>query len=548
MIRVRPLLTALLAMSIVTSAQARPFRVGQIPNGTVNSCANCHVNPAGGGARNDFGKLVERFFLDEVSSTGNVQWNAYLASLDADGDGASNGLELQDEYGEWSSGDPAPGDPAKVTKPYDALLSSPLRNLSITFSDMDPHVGQDLYIRVIDKGSRREVVRMDMPEITSSFAVQIEDVIVIGHSYHVEFFVDANDNGVYDDPPTDHSWTADVDDAAGNETINFAHNTNFDTLDWHYRVHLHLSDFSVHVGQWFEVILSESDTRREIDRRILPFLPASNYTVDLTGIGGSGSYRLDFFADADNNGIYSGAGLDHSYSAAANSDGNDVDVNFAHNTNFQQLDWTYNTTVYLHEMDPHIGQQFGLRVIDSSTGLQNGFELIDALELPDFSVTVGRALPGAVVRQIDMYADLNGNMQYDAPPSDHAWRILNEGTVGNQVVNFHHNTDFTDINWSTSGVRELPNQGLPQGFALEQNHPNPFNPSTRIEFRVASQGPVRLAIYDLTGREIARLVDKPMSPGSYSVDFVAGNLPSGVYFYRLESDGFSRTRRLTLVK
>lgn len=230
------------------------------------------------------------------------------------------------------------------------------------------------------------------------------------------------------------------------------------------------------------------------------------------------------------------------------ADGNDADVNFTHNTNFQQLDWTYTTTVYLHEMGPHLGQQFGLRVIDSSLGTQNGYELIDSLALAEFSVRVGGAVAGGVVQQIDMWADLSGNGEYDAPPTDHAWRVSSSGPVGNRVLNFYHNTDFTDINWSTSGVQEKPGLNLPQSYALAQNYPNPFNPSTMIEFNVAAMGAVRLTIYDINGREVARLVDEILPVGSYNVDFNAGNLASGVYFYRMEAEGFTQTRRLTLVK
>ena len=99
----------------ITFLTARSFRVGQIPNGSEFSCENCHFNPGGGGARNAFGEEISGGFL----SNGNVVWGAELASLDSDGDGFTNGEELQDPDGAWIQGSAAPGDPSLVTNPGD---------------------------------------------------------------------------------------------------------------------------------------------------------------------------------------------------------------------------------------------------------------------------------------------------------------------------------------------------------------------------------------------------------------------------------------------
>ncbi len=100
-----------------TAIHSRPFRPEQIPNGTVNSCANCHVSPQGGGQLTPFGRTVSDDYLD---INGDVIWNASLASKDSDGDGFSNGFELQDPDGEWTIGQPGPGDPKEVFNPGDA--------------------------------------------------------------------------------------------------------------------------------------------------------------------------------------------------------------------------------------------------------------------------------------------------------------------------------------------------------------------------------------------------------------------------------------------
>ena len=81
-------------------ADARPARVGQIPNGSMIGCAACHVNPSGGGTLTPFGRDINNNYLVPSGRTGVVQWNAMLAMLDSDGDGVSNGQELGDPDGD----------------------------------------------------------------------------------------------------------------------------------------------------------------------------------------------------------------------------------------------------------------------------------------------------------------------------------------------------------------------------------------------------------------------------------------------------------------
>jgi hypothetical protein len=102
-----------------------------------------------------------------------------------------------------------------------------------------------------------------------------------------------------------------------------------------------------------------------------------------------------------------------------------------------------------------------------------------------------------------------------------------------------------------SGASDAPApREQPETFALEQNFPNPFNPGTKIGFRVWGLGSswVRLAVYDMLGREVAVLVDEPRDPGSYTVPFSAQGMSSGMYVYRLSAGGFAQTRSMLLLK
>ena len=93
-----------------------------------------------------------------------------------------------------------------------------------------------------------------------------------------------------------------------------------------------------------------------------------------------------------------------------------------------------------------------------------------------------------------------------------------------------------------------PNVELPVSVYLAQNFPNPFNPSTQIHYSVSSQTHVRLAVFDMLGREVAILLDGEKPAGNYSVNFEASNLTSGMYMYRLEANGTVLTKKMTLIK
>ena len=105
---------------------------------------------------------------------------------------------------------------------------------------------------------------------------------------------------------------------------------------------------------------------------------------------------------------------------------------------------------------------------------------------------------------------------------------------------------------NTIGVKKL-SELLPSSFKLYQNYPNPFNPASTIKFDIPSAGaryivPIQIVIYDVLGKQIARLLNEKLSPGSYSVTWDAVNYPSGVYFYKLISDGYVVTKKMILVK
>jgi len=109
---------------------------------------------------------------------------------------------------------------------------------------------------------------------------------------------------------------------------------------------------------------------------------------------------------------------------------------------------------------------------------------------------------------------------------------LNEGTISIQI----------------NGQPFSKENSLPSRYALNQNYPNPFNPVTAITFDLPEYSKVTITVFDLLGKEVARLVDGPMNAGSHSIQFNGANLASGVYFYQIKAQHFTSVKKMILLK
>jgi hypothetical protein len=107
--------------------------------------------------------------------------------------------------------------------------------------------------------------------------------------------------------------------------------------------------------------------------------------------------------------------------------------------------------------------------------------------------------------------------------------------------------DFTPGNYPVS-VEETGLSGIPTSFEISQNYPNPFNPSTKINYSIAEASNVRIAVFDILGREVEVLTDGFKPAGNYELTFNAENLPSGLYLYTFESGSTKTTKKMTLLK
>jgi hypothetical protein len=98
----------------------------------------------------------------------------------------------------------------------------------------------------------------------------------------------------------------------------------------------------------------------------------------------------------------------------------------------------------------------------------------------------------------------------------------------------------------TAGITDASNN--PKAYALSQNYPNPFNPTTAIQYQIPIASYVNLKVNDMLGREVAVLVNGYQLAGNYTITFDAKNLPSGVYFYRINAGNYSAIKKLVLMK
>ncbi len=164
--------------------------------------------------------------------------------------------------------------------------------------------------------------------------------------------------------------------------------------------------------------------------------------------------------------------------------------------------------------------------------------------LDNFNLAAHRPCPLVIVPAVFSPQDL---VTWELPP----FPITDTLAYGNHAVVGQINGYWTsDTLWVTvaklTGIEEK--EKIPLDYTLEDNYPNPFNPTTIISYQLPVGSRVTLKVYDVLGRQIKSLVDERQDAGSHSITFDGTNLPSGVYFYRLQAGSYNATRKLMLLK
>ena len=155
------------------------------------------------------------------------------------------------------------------------------------------------------------------------------------------------------------------------------------------------------------------------------------------------------------------------------------------------------------------------------------------------------------------YTDFNKLMKTTNGGTNWVDRYIQNGTYIGSVYFVNKNTGWvcgaygtifkTTTGGEPSGVINIDNK-IPSKYSLSQNYPNPFNPKTAIRFQVAGNSIVLIKIFDVNGREVQTLVNERLQAGTYETTFDGSGLNSGVYFYKLITDGFTETKKMLMIK
>jgi N-acetylmuramoyl-L-alanine amidase len=121
-------------------------------------------------------------------------------------------------------------------------------------------------------------------------------------------------------------------------------------------------------------------------------------------------------------------------------------------------------------------------------------------------------------------------------------------TQGMPTTGFIVFDDFRVVRKSVVSMDDEIADLIPNQYRLEQNYPNPFNPMTTIQFGLPKSGYVTLKVYNILGEEVATLIDGDLTAGLHTIDWIAGTVASGIYFYRLQAEAYTETKKMLYLK
>ena len=189
------------------------------------------------------------------------------------------------------------------------------------------------------------------------------------------------------------------------------------------------------------------------------------------------------------------------------------------------------------------------RFFNTATWTSDGGDFSSTISASAAVNSIGNYTWGSTTQ---MVADVQGWLSN--PSSNFGWILIGDESSPGSAKRFESrenpvaaNRPKLTITYSLSTSAEQT-ASIPLQTRLERNYPNPFNPSTAISFQLSAVSRVTLKVYDMLGKEVATMIEREMPAGMHSVAWSAGNLPSGVYIYRLVAGGYVESRTMQLLK
>ena len=351
-----------------------------------------------------------------------------------------------------------------------------------------------------------------------------------------------------------------------------------------YKLTINLNSFGPHLGQELQIRVTDTGSGFEVGRTVIPSIEQTSFSVDMYVLMPGHSYRVDLYADYNENGQFDAPPDDHAWSFNVDNVEGDTTTTFAHNTHFDPIDFP-----------PVVSFS---QLVDSWEGMWvnptydvSGMATADVAVVNDTTFQLTLKAWGIFGNPDAVTYDLVGNLNAAGDtlhfttglPWNGDIRMSNGsiwGTVGypdqgisadvrgnygiGQVIVYYLMTGaFTAEEYSVV-ERDVPTQvaeqgltSVPENFVLHGNFPNPFNPSTRIQFDLGASSDVHLQIFDILGKQIFAQNIPNMTAGQHEftwsgVDQAGQPVPSGIYFYRLSGrsneGSFSQVRKMTLLK
>jgi hypothetical protein len=297
----------------------------------------------------------------------------------------------------------------------------------------------------------------------------------------------------------------------------------------------------------------------------------SQYTANNPGQ----TVSLNATATTQNGSIFTPTFVYHDYWFTTTYDGNDLTgyATYDIKIDMDGLVFTDPTTLYIVKRCDKTGSWVCL----STTVSGNALVATGLTDFSDFAIAGDEALPVELASFVSLVNGRNvtlnwstvtetNNAGFDIERSSNGEWTTVGNVAGNGTSAEAHNYSFTDRNLSAGTysyrlkqtdingnfeyftLNNEVNIGTPNSFNLSQNYPNPFNPSTKINFDLPYDSKVSLKIFDMSGKEVATLVNEVKTAGYYSINFNAASLSSGIYFYSISAGNFTATKKMMLIK